>query len=326
MSARMKIRFDNQKKRRRSQHKKQRLSKLVLLASAALLVACAVLLIRYGWQTLEARKLQKEVQADYAAAVNAAQQQSTPALENADAQQSPLPDAQNETELNLAAVPQTPDTPAPLAASAVIRDQFLSLYSKNKDLAGWLKSDAVPEIDFPVVLRDNDYYLYRDFYGRQSMSGTIFLDQSTQIQPRSQNLVLHGHNMKNGTMFGKLYQYLDIARVRTSPLIKFSTLYETSLYVPYAVSLVSVDADSPRFVPLVHPTFSTEGEAGAYAGVLKGMSSFQLPIDVSDGDRLLTLVTCYGDEQHERLVVAFRELRQDENKETIAALFAQFGG
>ncbi len=320
MSARMKIRFDNQKKSRRNQGQRLRLSKLALLISAALLVACVVLLVRYGLQTRSARRLQQEVQAVYAesAPLVAASAPESAALPDP----APLAAAQAEIAEPL---PPAPPAAQSAASSPVVGERFLSLYAKNKDLAGWLKSDAVPEIDFPVVQRDNDYYLYRDFYGRQNMAGTVFLDQSVGIQPLSQNLVLHGHNMKNGTMFGKLYQYLDIHRLRNSPMIEFSTLYDSALYVPYAVSLVSVDATSPRYVSLVHPAFSSGDELIAYADTLRGMSAFSLPMDVQADDHLLTLITCHGDEQHERLVVALRALRAGENAEELKSLFRQLG-
>lgn len=320
MSTRTKIRLDTKRGKRRSQRRRQRVSRLVLLLSALLFAACALLLVNYAIQTFSARRLQQEVQAAYSESVPPV----AASAPEGTAQPAPAPLAAAQAEITQPLPPAPPAAPA-AASSSVIGERFLSLYAKNKDLVGWLKSDAVPEIDFPVVKRDNTHYLYRDFYGRQNMSGTVFLDQSAGIQPRSQNLVLHGHNMKNGSMFGKLYQYLDIHRLRNSPMIEFSTLYDSALYVPYAVSLVSVDATSPRYVSLVHQAFSSGDELIAYAQTLRGMSAFSLPMDVQADDHLLTLITCHGDEQHERLVVALRALRADENPEELKALFRQLG-
>ena len=120
-----------------------------------------------------------------------------------------------------------------------------ALYNENHDLIGWLE---IPEIlDLPVMYRDNSYYLTHDFSGQKTASGAIFLDQSHRFTEYAQNLLLHGHNMKDGTMFGRLVHYAqDISYFKRNAFVNVDTLWEEERYVIFAVLRVSLDVDDDR--------------------------------------------------------------------------------
>lgn len=84
----------------------------------------------------------------------------------------------------------------------------LSLAKKvNKDLISWI---YIPDsnIDYPVVKGiDNSKYLNTLIDGSEGMSGTLFLD--SRIEEYDKNLVIYGHNMKDGSMFHDLRNYED---------------------------------------------------------------------------------------------------------------------
>ncbi|NLA54407.1 MAG: class B sortase [Clostridiales bacterium] len=315
MKHREKITLRRSNNRRNNKRYKKNI-KLLLIIPLCLFIGGSFLLVRYAINTASAKKLQQETKEIYSAA----------AIKTASA----LPPVQdtkapeNNIQISASLLPKEPlDTePSPvLSPGPAMGAQFISLYKKNSDLAGWLKSDAVPQIDFPVVQKDNIHYLDRDFYGKPNQSGTVFADESVSLLPASMNVILHGHNMKNGTMFGKLYEYLSPDLMASNPLLEFSTLYESSIYVPYAVSIVSLDPQSPQYVSLAHEDFSSATEMLLYADELQKFSKMQLPIDVIEDDKLLTLITCHGNEEHERLVLALRRLRLDENVDVIKGLY-----
>ena len=77
---------------------------------------------------------------------------------------------------------------------------------KNEDYVAYLYIPDT-EIEYPVVQRNNSYYLNHNFYGEKNAHGTIFLDESCSTEDPV--LLLHGHHMKDGTMFGSLKQYRD---------------------------------------------------------------------------------------------------------------------
>lgn len=196
-------------------------------------------------------------------------------------------------------------------------EAMATLREDNHDLVGWLN---IPEVlDLPVVYRNNYYYLTHDFYGRQSASGTIFLDESHPFRESTQNLLLHGHNMKDGTMFGRLIQYeRDISYLKNHPFITLSTLWEEEAYVIFAVLRVSLDVKSEDFFNFYsHPTFSSDAEFDSYVRQLELRSIYAIPMDVKASDALLTLSTCLDED---RLVIVARRMREDETRTQMRAV------
>ena len=88
-------------------------------------------------------------------------------------------------------------------------DDYKNLYLKNTDIIGWLKI-ADTNIDYPVMQTDNDtYYLTHDFDGNEDKNGCLFMDSKCDPVKPSTNLIIYGHHMKSGRMFGKLVNYKD---------------------------------------------------------------------------------------------------------------------
>lgn len=192
-----------------------------------------------------------------------------------------------------------------------------ALYYENRDLIGWIE---IPDVlDLPVMYRDNSYYLNRDFYKQSNTSGTIFLDVNHKFKESTQNLLLHGHNMKDGTMFGRLAQYSQgIDYLKSHPFVRYDTLWEEGEYVIFAVLHVSLDIKSERFFNYFsYPTFKTDAAFETYARELQLRSMYAIPIDVQPSDALLTLSTCLEDD---RLVIVCRRVREGESRSELKRL------
>lgn len=192
-----------------------------------------------------------------------------------------------------------------------------ALYQDNRDLIGWLRMEGI--LDLPVVYRDNEYYLTRDFYKNKSASGTLFLDENHPFKEKTQNLLLHGHNMKDGTMFGRLVQYeTNLQFLKNNPFIQYSTLWQKEQYVIFAVLCVSLDVHSPEFFNyFTHPTFASDTQFESYVRALQNRSVFSIPVDVDPSDALLTLSTCLDED---RLVIVARRLREGESRSELRHL------
>lgn len=194
-------------------------------------------------------------------------------------------------------------------------------WEKNHDFVGWLNVQAImPEDGIPVVQRDHTYYLRRDFYGRSNVNGTAFMDVSGSIWPRSDNLIIYAHNMKNGEMFGKLQKLRHEPTYRADPLTTFSTLYERGTYVPLAVVQCSIHRGD-RFFNFAVANFRDQAEFNAYIARARELSDIQSPYDAVYGDRLLTLVTCIDEAGEQRLLVILRQVRENENQDDLVALW-----
>lgn len=87
---------------------------------------------------------------------------------------------------------------------------------------GWLSIDGT-NISYPVMHTPSDpqKYLRRNFYGKYSQSGVPFLDGRCDLQ--SSNLIIYGHNMRNGTMFSDLKRYVDRDFLNAHRTVKFET-------------------------------------------------------------------------------------------------------
>lgn len=97
-----------------------------------------------------------------------------------------------------------------------------ALITENADCIGWLSIDGT-NISYPVMHTPSDpqKYLRRNFYGKYSQSGVPFLDGRCDLQ--STNLIIYGHNMKNGTMFSDLKRYVDRNFLNAHRTVKFET-------------------------------------------------------------------------------------------------------
>lgn len=195
--------------------------------------------------------------------------------------------------------------------------QMQAMKEKNSDLRGWLTINGV--LDLPVVYRNNTFYLNHGFDLEKNDAGTLFLDENHPVKDTTQNLLIYGHNMRDGSMFGLLTHYQRADYLKKHSFIRFSTLWEEEEYVIFAVANASVNPWDERFISFfTHPSFSSDQEFEAYAAQLKAMSCQKTYIDVKPGDALLTLCTCVGDD---RLIVAARKIRPNESKTFLQTLY-----
>lgn len=114
---------------------------------------------------------------------------------------------------------QTESEPAEQSAA---ERNIQALIAENADCIGWLSIDGT-NISYPVMHTPSDTqkYLRRNFYGKYSQSGVPFLDGRCDLQ--SSNLIIYGHNMRNGTMFSNLKKYVDRDFLNAHRTVKFET-------------------------------------------------------------------------------------------------------
>lgn len=189
-------------------------------------------------------------------------------------------------------------------------EKFLKLKQKNTDITGWLTVDEV--VDNAVVQRDNEYYLTRDYLNKKNVNGAIFLDESISLQTRPYTLMMFGHNMKTGAMFGKLLKYKECTWYRKHAYASFETQYEEGEYIIFSAGKIQA-VPGPNYVNLYALMTDLPESRESVIRQLQNCSFFHTGIDVRPEDQLLLLVTCDGDKE-ERFVVAARRLREGENK------------
>ena len=192
-----------------------------------------------------------------------------------------------------------------------ILSDYTALYNKNKSLIGWLKIDDT-NIDYPVMQSVNEeYYLEHDFDQNYDKNGTLFISADAKIWPRSQNIIVFGHNMKSGKMFGTLGKYKDKSYYEKHKKIKFDTLYEKGTYeVMYTFLSKVYDEDEIVFKYYQFIDAASEEEFNSHMEDMKNMSLYDTGVTASYGDQLLTLSTCDHDTADaERFVVVAKRIR-----------------
>ena len=177
-------------------------------------------------------------------------------------------------------------------------------------------------IEYVTQTGDNDFYLTHNAYGGDDVNGAAFFDARCSFFPQDDQIIIHGHNMRGGAVFGRLNNYRDISYLQNHPLITLKTLKGTDYYVPYAITDVNVDPEAGNYFLEVVWKFDPESFAD-YTGYLKEKSYYSIPVDVEFGDRLLTLSTCSYVYSDSRLVICARKLRNGETPEEMSALVKQ---
>ena len=174
---------------------------------------------------------------------------------------------------------------------------FKSLESINSDFEGWLYVPAL-NISYPVVLgEDNDYYLTHTFQKTENSAGALFLDQATRTPFEDYNTIIHGHDMKNGSMFGKLDTfYRDTKTYTDNPY--FYVYTEKGAYKYLIFSYYVTDAVSDTYQLSVN-----EESYQNYKDYIAKQAVWRDVEGISHLSPIVTLSTCYGNNYTEKRFV-----------------------
>ena len=229
-------------------------NKLALIFFCLLLSAAAVLA---GVNIYSELKEQQKEKDDFAAVAEIAEL--------------PMTEAPAESVTDAETEPSAEPTEQPAA-----EHNIQALIAENSDCIGWLSIDGT-NISYPVMYTPSEpqKYLRRSFYGKYSQSGVPFLDGRCDLQ--STNLIIYGHNMRNGTMFADLKKYVDRDFLNAHRTVKFET------------------ADGIRYF-IVTEVLRTDITDAWYDR-----------ITAEDGSRCLVLSTCYGSGKDGRLLIIAAE-------------------
>lgn len=195
---------------------------------------------------------------------------------------------------------------------------FQTLKEKNADFKAWL---VVPgaNINLPVVQgNDNSKYLNTGFNGKYLSGGTLFVDCHNKAPLSGDtNTVIHGHNMRDGSMFGSIKKYKDINTFKNNPLVYVYTENKNYVYKIFSVFLTSVSTgeDDGYFFEYTFKNLSTDENFLSYMQEVKLRSYYDTGVDYRAGDKIITLSTCDRTVLKEgRLILVARLVREDETE------------
>lgn len=201
----------------------------------------------------------------------------------------------------------SPAVPAADGGIPEIQPEIAGLMRKNPDAVGLLHFDGDRTL-YVCQGADNDYYRTHRFDGSEDPAGMIFMDCRCSLRPRSDNLILYGHNMKNGSRFGTLKRFEAAEHLIEFPIFQLAERYETVDYVPIAVFHTTVDPGDGVYFAFDQIDFADAADFDRYIAEVKSRSVVDIPAGAAYGDRLLTLATCHSGQAHGRLVVVCRAI------------------
>lgn len=184
-----------------------------------------------------------------------------------------------------------------------ILPEYEKIYAENEDLVGWLQIEDT-SVNYPVLQsdteKDSQFYLTHSFAKKKDKNGSLFMDYRNDFLNRDTNLIIYGHNMKSGAMFGSLKKYLDEEYLEEHKTIQFDTIYERGTYEVIGAFLSEVsfqDEYTFRYYNFLNAENESEFEAFR-VNVMQLDALKKGTLDAEYGDELLTLSTCssYTDE------------------------------
>lgn len=215
----------------------------------------------------------------------------------------------------------SPEAETTDSAATIVRipNPYKESFLANEDMAGWLVIPGT-NIDYPVMWtpRDENYYLYRDFDHSENQNGSLILDTDSNLNPLTTNLIIHGHNMRSGAMFGNLTDYENKDFYKDHKII---TLYTEECQRNYEViatfrSQVYRKSDQVfKFYKFFQA--NTREEFDDFYNNIKEMAQYDTGVTAEYGDRFITLSTCVYHVENGRFVVVAKEIEAGDYYEPI---------
>lgn len=198
----------------------------------------------------------------------------------------------------------------PYNEEKTILPEYAELFLQNMDMVGWIKVEDT-NINYPVMHTPDtpDFYLKHGFDKGYTDYGCPYVQENCDVQEASDNIIIYGHHMKNGSMFADLEKFKSEDFYKEHKTISFNTLTDKYEYEIVAVFKTFVYSDSPesfkyyRFV-----NAETSEQFDEYIAKCKELSLYDTGVSAQYGDKLITLSTCEYSHTNGRLVVVAKRV------------------
>jgi len=187
----------------------------------------------------------------------------------------------------------------------LINIDFNQLKNINSNTKGWIQVNGT-NINYPFVqAKDNKYYLTHSFDETYNGAGWVFLDYRNDINNLDKNTIIYAHGRLDTTMFGSLKNILKSGWLNNSNnyVVKLSTETENTLWQVFSVYHIPTTSD------YIQVNFSSNEEFTNWANMLINRSSHNFNTSVNENDNILTLSTCYND--NEKVVLHAKLIKKE---------------
>lgn len=181
---------------------------------------------------------------------------------------------------------------------------FKKIKESNPDAIAWFKVNGT-NIEYPIVkTSDNDYYMEHSFDNNYNSAGWVFMDYRNEFDGKDKNMVVYGHNRRDGSMFGTLKNILseEWQNNKKNLLIPFISENEKTMF--YVFSVYRIEKEDYY----ITTDFQTVNDFQVFIDTIKGRSMKDFGVDVNVDDQILTLSTCADDDRY-RVVLHAKKIK-----------------
>ncbi len=165
---------------------------------------------------------------------------------------------------------------------------FKKLKQENEDIIAYLKVNGT-NIDYVVVKgEDNDYYLHHNLKKESSIAGWIFATYQNKFDGTDKNIVIFGHNMRDGSMFGSMKNILKEDWYNKKENLKVTLVTEQDTYSYEVFSIYQIKKEDYY----IRTYFDTDKEYNKFLNTIQKRSITDFGINLNENDTILTLSTC----------------------------------
>ena len=173
----------------------------------------------------------------------------------------------------------------------VYKIDFKLLKEQNLDTVAYLKVNGT-NIEYIVVKgNDNDYYLKHNFNKEYNVAGWIFADYHNKFDETDKNLIIYGHNTKDGSMFGTLKNVLERNWQENKNNLEIVLITEKGVY-KYQVFSTYIITPEDYYINTI---FKNDEEYINFLNIIKSRSIYDYKEELNVNDKILTLSSCIGD-------------------------------
>ena len=180
---------------------------------------------------------------------------------------------------------------------------FKKLKSENNDVVAYIKVNNT-NIEYPIVKTSNNkFYLNHSFDKSKNSRGWIFADYKNKFDNTDKNIVIYGHNMRDGSMFGSLKNILNEEWYNNTENMNITFLTENGNYIYKVFSIYKIESEDYY----IKTDFSTDNEYQKFLNIIKERSIKNFDVKLNVDDKILTLSTCANNNKY-RVVLHAKKL------------------
>ena len=180
---------------------------------------------------------------------------------------------------------------------------FNKLKEQNNETIAWIKVNNT-NVEYPVVkATNNSFYLNHSFYKSKNSAGWIFADYKNKFDNTNKNIVIYGHNMRDGSMFGSMLNILDAKWYENEENTNITLYTENEKCIYKVFSIYKIENEDYY----IKTEFKNDNEFEEFVKNLKKRSIKDFNADISKDDNILTLSTCANNNKYRIVLHAIKE-------------------